>query len=293
MTTSPSKAAYVPAGNISPDFVADLTFAPVRNPAPRRLTAAQIDRFNVAGYIHPLDVFDATQARANREYFDFLLEAVRKANDGRDAYAINGYHSRCRGVYDLATNPAILDLVEDLLGPNFVAWGTHFFCKLPGDPKSVPWHQDASYWPLTPARTVTAWIAIDDADVQNACMHVIPGTHAMGHLEWKRVPGQVLWQQILNAEQYGQPAPIELKAGQISLHADMLAHGSGPNLSARRRCGLTIRYCPVSVRSDTQARWNDNSIWCRGSDPSGHWANIGRPDGEYVTGPKPRAIGGN
>ena len=45
--------------------------------------------------------------------------------------------------------------VEDIVGPNIIAWGTHFFCKMPNDPKVVPWHQDASYWPLTPSKTVT------------------------------------------------------------------------------------------------------------------------------------------
>lgn len=51
--------------------------------------------------------------------------------DGRDAYAINGYHTRCEGIHAMATRSAILDLVEDLVGPNIIAWGTHFFCKMP------------------------------------------------------------------------------------------------------------------------------------------------------------------
>jgi len=53
-------------------------------------------------------------------------------------------------------------------GPDVIAWGSHFFCKQPHDPRKVAWHQDASYWPLTPARTVTVWLAIDDADIANA-----------------------------------------------------------------------------------------------------------------------------
>ena len=56
---------------------------------------------------------------------------------------------------------------------------------MPGDGKAVPWHQDASYWPLSPSKAVTVWLAIDDADRDNACMRVIPGTHHFGHLTYR------------------------------------------------------------------------------------------------------------
>ena len=75
--------------------------------------------------------------------------------DGRDSYAINGYHMRCRGLWDIVTEPRILDYVEDIVGPNIIAWGTHFFCKMPHDGKTVAWHQDSSYWPLTPTKALT------------------------------------------------------------------------------------------------------------------------------------------
>ena len=88
----------------------------------------------------------------------------RVAQAGGNSYSVNGYHERSRMIYDLVKNPLILEYVQDLLGPNVVAWGTHYFCKLPGDGKSVSWHQDASYWPLTPSKTVTVWLAIDAAE---------------------------------------------------------------------------------------------------------------------------------
>src|SRR6185369_15209394 len=121
----------------------------------------------------PLDVYTPAEADSNRLYFDRLLEGVLAKNDGRDAYSINGYHRQCAGLWDIVMNPRILDYVEDLLGPNIVAWGTHYFCKMPHDPRPVPWHQDASYWPLTPSKTVTVWLAIDDSDVENSAMMVV------------------------------------------------------------------------------------------------------------------------
>lgn len=273
----------------------DLAFKPVANPAPRVLTAEQIERYNRDGYLMPFPIYNAAGAARNRAYFDRLLAMLKAFKDGRDTYAINGYHTHCRGIWDMVMNPAILDIVEDLVGPDIVCWGTHFFCKLPHDPKSVPWHQDASYWPFTPARTITVWLAIDDTDTENACMSFLPGTHRLGHLAWKRTDKPaVLNQEIEEIGKYGRPVPVELKAGEIELHADMLAHGSPPNTSSRRRCGLTMRYCPTSVRS-VNGGWRSQAILCRGRDPDAYWTPAPRPDGEDLAIPAKRKelIGAN
>lgn len=256
----------------------DLRFHPATTTNPRRLSREQLNHFNERGFLNALPVYTPAEAERNRGAFDAILDQVLKANDGRDAYSINGYHRNCAAIWDMVTEPRILDYVEDILGPNIVAWGTHYFCKMPGDPRSVPWHQDASYWPLSPSKTVTAWVAIDDADDANGAMRVIPGTHTKGHLAFDVAkPGEqvVLHQKVRDAESYGVPYTMAMKAGEISLHADMLVHGSEPNMSNRRRCGLTIRYASVDVRAITN--WNQTSIWCRGVDPANHWVNLPRP----------------
>ncbi|MEO6874000.1 MAG: phytanoyl-CoA dioxygenase family protein [Opitutaceae bacterium] len=261
--------------------VRDLSFSPVVNPAPLRLTPRQIASYNKSGYIMPLDGFTTAQAKANRRYFDGLLAKVQQARSDLDSYSINGFHVHCAGLYDIVTNPLILDHVQDILGPDFICWGSHFFCKQPHDPRKVAWHQDASYWPLTPARTVTVWLAIDDADRENAAMKFLPGTHRQGHLKWREVSKDqaVLNQEIENTAKMGKPVYDVLKAGQFSLHADMLAHGSEPNTSDRRRCGLTVRYCPLTVKA-LDERWTKGAILCRGSSANGAWTYNARPLGE-------------
>jgi hypothetical protein len=273
----------------------DLSFKSVVNPTPKVLTPAQIEEYNERGYLKPFRIFNAAETERNRAYFDYLLAELKVHNDGRDTYAINGYQQCCEGVYDLVMNPAILDLVSDLIGPNVICWGTHFFCKIPHDPKSVPCHQDASYWPFTPARTVTVWLAIDDASMENACMYFIPGTHRKGHLSWKNTSDDaVLHQEIENDAQYGKRVPIELKAGEIEMHADMLAHGSTANPSSKRRCGLTLRYCPPEVKA-INTNWTHQAILCRGVDNTGNWRQCKRPSGNDLRphGKRPQAIGGN
>ncbi len=262
----------------------DLSFQPVVNGNPRRLTQQQIRFYNESGYVKPLDACTPAEAAKNRAYFDDMLAKVQQARPDLDAYSINGFHPHCAGLYDIVTNPVILDYVQDIVGPDVIAWGTHFFCKLAHDPRKVAWHQDASYWPLTPARTVTVWLAIDDADVANAAMKFLPGTHRHGHLKWREVgyDKAVLNQEIENTDQLGAPVFDELKAGQFSLHADMLAHGSEPNTSDRRRCGLTIRYCPPSVKAIDE-RWSKGAVLCRGSGAGGGWTYNPRPPGENIS----------
>lgn len=261
----------------------DLSFAPTVNPSPLRLTQAQIDFYNTEGYVAPFRAYSPKEADSNRAYFDDLLHKVQTQRPDLDAYSINGFQVCCQGLYDIVTNPVILDHVQDIIGPDIIAWGSHFFCKQPHDPRKVAWHQDASYWPFTPARTVTVWLAIDDADQENAAMKFLPRTHNRGHLKWREVTGPaVLNQEIEGTDQMGEPVYDVLKAGEFSLHADMLAHGSDPNGSARRRCGLTIRYCPPSVKKLNPA-WGMGAILCRGSDPTGEWPNNPRPPGEDVT----------
>ena len=174
----------------------------------------------------PLKAYTPAEADKNRAYFDDLLAKMQAARSDLDAYAINGFQTYCAGLYDITMHPIILDHVQDILGPNFLSWGTHFFCKLAGDPRDVAWHQDASYWPFTPSRTVTVWLAIDDADIANSAMKFLPGTHNKGHLKWREADyaKSVLGQVIEDTDSMGEPVYDELKAGEFSLHADMLAH---------------------------------------------------------------------
>ena len=254
----------------------DLRFRPSENKDPKVLTRAQIDTFNRDGYIKGIRIFSDAEIGEIRAYFDQLLAKVLA--EGRDAYSINSAHLTYGRVFDLLANERITAHIKDLLGEHLVGWGSHFFCKMPRDRKTVSWHQDASYWPMTPSKTATAWLAIDDADVDNACMRFIPGSHHHGHLTYKlseEDENNVLFQTVPTAEQYGEPIDVELKAGEISIHSDMLLHGSKANTSHRRRCGLTMRYCAAEVRA--LQGWHLKGVLLAGDDPQQHWANPPRP----------------
>jgi len=253
-----------------------LQFHPSTVTHPQVLTADQIAAYNREGYIKGLRVFSPAEMAEHRRYFDELLAQVMAA--GQDSYSISTAHLRYGRVYDLLTHPRIVAYVKDILGEDVVGWGSHYFCKMPHDGKRVSWHQDASFWPMSPSKTVTVWLAIDDADVANACMRFVPGSHHYGHLTYhlsEEAENNVLNQTVDNAEQFGDPVDDALQAGELSLHSDLLLHGSKANDSDRRRCGLTLRYCAADVRAGMD--WNAKGVIVSGSDPSGHWANPPRP----------------
>ena len=257
-------------------FERDLSFHPAATARPQTLSTEQIAEFNRDGYLKGISIFSGEEILDCRRYFDRLLETVIAG--GGDSYSISTAHLQYGRVYDLLSEPRIVACVKDLLGENVIAWGSHFFCKMPHDGKSVAWHQDASYWPLSPSKAVTVWLAVDDADVENACMRFIAGSHVSGHLTYRASEddeGNVLDQTVEDAEQYGVTVDDVLRAGEISIHSDLLLHGSEANNSDRRRCGLTLRYCSADVRAAMD--WNQKGVIVSGSDPSGHWANPARP----------------
>jgi hypothetical protein len=276
--TTPTSFQSIPGQDELHQVERDLSFHPSMNTAPKVLSRDQIERFNREGYLLPLRIFDDAEITALRTYFGLLL--AKYTAEGKDSYSISSAHLRHGRVWDVLTNPRIVALVSDLLGPSVVAWGSHFFCKMPRDGKTVSWHQDASYWPLTPSKAVTVWLAIDDADRGNACMKYIPGTHVLGHLTYKLSETDdtnVLNQTVPDVEKYGAPVYVELKAGEASLHSDLLLHGSEANTSDRRRCGLTLRFTTGDVRA--YMGWQDKGVVVAGPQPL-HWNNRPRPEEE-------------
>ena len=266
----------IPDANELASMERDLHFYPTQNNTPDFLTSDQIESFNRDGHLGPFQILSAEEANELRRYFDRLLADQLAA--GKDSYSISSAHLKHGRVYDLLCDSRIVSIATDLLGEDVIGWGSHFFCKLPGDGKRVDWHQDASYWPLTPSKAITIWLAIDDADSENACMQFISGSHHFGHLTYRPSEADahnVLDQSIDNPHQYGTFFINEVPAGSVSVHSDLLLHGSEPNESKRRRCALTLRYCAAEVQA--ALGWQEKGVWVAGQDKTGHWHHRQRP----------------
>jgi non-heme Fe2+,alpha-ketoglutarate-dependent halogenase len=213
------------------------------------LTQAQIEAYHRDGYLSGIRIVDAAEALDIRSQFDQLEALV-----GREKAEIGllDRHFDQPFIWELATHPVILDCVESLIGPDFLILASHFFCKYGQGEKFVAWHQDATYWGLEPPNALTVWFAIDDSDQENGCMRVLPGTHSEGIREHGKSDqkGNLLSinQEVpVTPEEESRAADLILRAGEVSFHDGAIIHGSLPNRSTRRRCGLTLRYVPTSV----------------------------------------------
>jgi len=193
--------------------------------------------------------------------------------------------------FEYATDPDILDLVTQVLGPDVILWGSQVFCKPAHTGRTIPWHQDGQYWPIRPIATCSAWIALDDATPENGCMRYVPGSHAAGSLfAHRRREGEdlVLFEEIdPDACDLDAARDDALEAGQFSLHDVFLIHGSEANRSAHRRAGFVVRYMPATSlfdrnidRRQDQAglsfSFSRRPVWLvRGTDRAGNDFSVG------------------
>ena len=207
------------------------------------LSEAEVDRYHEDGYVIPEYRLPEETLQDIRANYDRLLTRYPEFRD----------YCPMLLRYDLsflnyARDPNILDMVAQVIGPDIILWNSSFFAKPAVNGKKTPWHQDGEYWPLRPLATCTVWLAIDEATVENGCLKFMPGSHKRKELRPHRTnkdPNFTLHQELLESEYDDDKAvPLELEAGQMSLHDVYLLHGSEANDSGKPRRGMTMRFMP-------------------------------------------------
>ncbi len=171
-------------------------------------------------------------------------------------------------INELIRDPRILDAVEDVLGPNILAWGTNFFIKEPHDDAFISWHQDSTYWGLSHPDVVTAWIALSEVTSENGAMRMFRGSHLLDQLPHVDTFAEhnllTRGQEVQIDVDESKTVDLPLKPGEMSLHHVRIVHGSNPNPTDTRRIGLAIRYVPTYVSQTSGAR--DYATLVRGED---------------------------
>jgi ectoine hydroxylase-related dioxygenase (phytanoyl-CoA dioxygenase family) len=230
------------------------------------LTMGQTEQFVDRGYLSGLDVFSFREMDGLRVGYGALCALLEP---GEGPGAIREWHMASRWLYDVCSAPALLDLVEGVLGPDFYMWGSQFFAKSPRSSSTVAWHQDGYYWPLEPLHhSVTAWLAFEDVDESNGAMQVIPGSHRAGLLQHRKHVSESVLTLELEGGTFSadDAAPLNLVAGQASIHHDSIVHGSPANASDRARVGLTVRFSRSDVRCDLSRAPQFRAYPLRGQD---------------------------
>lgn len=214
------------------------------------LNADEVAHYNEHGYVIPDFQMPAETLAFIKERHAALIERRPEFRqycpallDQDDAFA------------EVCDNAEILDMVQQLIGPDIALWNSSFFAKPASDGQRTPWHQDGKFWPIRPLATCTAWLAVDDATVENDCLRVIRGSHKDRAIKAHHVLSQdedVPLYEELDASTYDEADAVDLvlKAGQISLHDVYLLHGSEANTSPNSRRGLTMRFMPTTSLFD-------------------------------------------
>jgi non-haem Fe2+, alpha-ketoglutarate-dependent halogenase len=232
------------------------------------LTQAQVEHFRREGYAFPFDAIPAAEAAsyvAKLDSYDAIL-----GEEAQKQLKIKA-HVAAPWIVALARNKNILDAVESLIGPDVMLFGTSMFSKKARDARFVSWHQDAAYYGLDPQEEVTCWVGLTDADIENGCMRVIPGSHLGADAVHEETydPQNMLGRgQTVRGLDDSKAVYMPVKAGQFSMHHERTIHGSMPNPSDRRRVGISFFYMPTHVRSTIGRR---TATLVRGTDKYGHW----------------------
>ena len=186
-------------------------------------------------------------------------DGKNKEVDARPEY-LTEPHPKHTFWLELCRHPRILDVVEEVLGPDLILIMSHLIVKRAEDGLAVAWHQDNTYWHSVQGTDVTTvWLAIDDTDRANGCMQVIPCSHE-GYPELDKVStgGDYLLGLSVEVtpEMESTAVCLEMNAGSLSVHDSFVLHGSEANTSGRRRAAYTMRYANTkTVQVDTTEHW--------------------------------------
>jgi non-heme Fe2+,alpha-ketoglutarate-dependent halogenase len=236
---------------------------------PRSLTESQIAAYRRDGYLAPLPAMSAAEARALR----VKLEGIEAGTGGPLRGDLrHKAHLLFPFLAELIRHPAILDAVEDLLGPDLLCWNTNFFIKEAETPSFVSWHQDSTYWGLSAPDVCTAWVALTPSNLANGAMAVIPKSHTKDQIPHRDTFDRhnllTRGQEVAVEVDETEAVPLVLRPGEMSLHHVRLVHGSPPNPSPDRRIGFAIRYIPTRIR---QIEGEDSATLVRGVDRFHHF----------------------
>jgi ectoine hydroxylase-related dioxygenase (phytanoyl-CoA dioxygenase family) len=221
------------------------------------LSADELRHYKEKGYVFPKYRLPAPLLDRLRKGIDRLLAAYTDVaqEDLANPHMIpptEGAH--LNPFMETARHAPILDMVEQVLGPDVVLWISRVLCKPPRNGREVPWHQDGEYWPMRPLATCSVWIAIDPVSTVNGCMRFIPGSHKRQELYRHHQADRenLVLNLELDRDQFDESAAVnvELEPGEMSLHDVRMIHGSLANTSGQRRAALILRYMPATSHYD-------------------------------------------
>ena len=154
----------------------------------------------------------------------------------------------------LVGHPRIRGVVAQLMGEAVISFATMALSKPARIGGEKPWHQDNAYFKWVPLELVVGcWVALDDAGVENGCMHVMPGEHRRGPLKHIHTFDCRIAPDRMSAR---APVPVPLASGGGMFFSCLLPHQTPPNRSDRRRRALQFHYRGISTHAAEPDEYN-------------------------------------
>ena len=235
-----------------------------------RLSDEQVEHFHEYGYLSGIKLLDEIQIGVLQKDLAEIVDPNHPAhslfyefhsNESEDPNSVLfhslGHWRITNGFHDALWNPAFMMAAHQLLENKPVRfWHDQLFCKPAKHGGVVAWHQDYSYWTRTIAmQHLTCWTALDDASLENGCLHYIPKSHKWGLLDAPSIAGDM--NELMNylskeqKEQFKNPVAIELKKGYATFHHPLMVHGSYENKSNMRRRAFVLNVFADGTISNT------------------------------------------
>ena len=196
----------------------------------KKLSPSEKAQYGAAGHVFPIAVLTPGELSAYQAHLrDFLASDDWPLTPATRLKP----HLYLKWVNDLVCHPAVLDAVEDILGPDLLVWFSILHFK-PARGPAIDWHRDTVYRELDRDEVVTVWIALTDSTEENGCVQFDSGSHVEA--------GSDSWVGGRKARPTQSPVSAVLRAGEASLHDLRIRHGSLPNRTDEHRCGVVARY---------------------------------------------------
>lgn len=218
------------------------------------------------GYLPAVRILDEKEALAHRQ----ALEDAEQAHG--NVHYTSKMHTIFAPAARLATHPAILDVVESLLGKDIILSDSTFIIKEAQSPSHVSWHQDLTYWGFNSDQQVSLWLALSPATAESGCMRMIPGSHLTGqraHEDLKDADNVLYRGQTITDVDETRAVMCPLQPGEASFHHGYTMHASMPNASDDRRIGFNVQYMTPAMKSLINP--HESGVCVRGEDRFGHF----------------------
>lgn len=245
------------------------------------ISAQDVEFYKENGYLLVKGVFNREEVEEMRGAVDRIVKKAAEAKLDRNAawqgdyippeelkkLVLKGFHDvhYHEAAFTRAiVHPNMVAVLSRLIGPNVQLHHSKMLVKPPENGAAFPMHQDYPYFPHRDHTMLAASMHLDDADMENGCLCVVPGSHKDG-------PLRHVGAHYLNHKEYpismGTPCPAQ--AGDVLFFNYLTIHGSEPNRSSRNRRNVLFQYRDPSdpPTENVHVNWGQGMMVC-GENPA-------------------------